>query len=965
MTPSTRSIPVQVFIALAIIFSTLLLGGVLAWKNYHSVQQIMLSAAGDSAQEFGRTINERARRLINPVQSTIRLLSHDPIAQAGNLQQRLERLPALIESLNTNQMLSAIYVGYPNSEFILLRRLDAELKQRFAAPAASAFLVQSMSLGTANEMIGEWHFYSREIALLQTEVKSDYRFDPRDRTWYTETIDQSSTTMTPPYVFFTTREAGMTLAQRSISGTAIIGMDVSIGDLNNAVRDLRMTPGTKIVILDDGGNVIVHPNSQRLLRAQDDADLRLPHVSELGEASLTQLFETPPQDNAPRLYRVNGEKWYGMLAPLSNFTEHDTQLLISVPASEMLTDARHALVEEGIWLAALTALLLLIGWILSQRISRPLRVLTEQVSTLSDFDFSRNIGVQSRISEIRKLSQVLGSMSKTINNFQAITFTLSHETQLDSMLGKVLEGLVQATGASSGAVYLHDDDSGVLKLATSDQNETYPEELRLAVHNQTNLAATIAQALESQMHYLPVVLNNRNQELLGILVLQLDPEHEPTGSQRQPFRHFVEELSGAAAVAIETRQLIEAQQRLLDAIIKLLANAIDAKSPYTGAHCERVPDLAELLLDQVIHADSGPYADFDMTDAQRYEFRIAAWLHDCGKVTSPESVMDKATKLETQYNRIHEIRTRFEVLWRDAEIAFWQGLAQGGDENALKLALSRTHADLQEEFTIIANANIGGEFMDDDDIGRIKQIGARRWWRHFDNRLGLAHHEAGRLPASTATPLPTEERLLSDRPEHLVHWKERKPPVDKNDPDNLWGFDMDIPAYAYNYGELYNLSVRRGTLTPEERFKINEHIVQTIIMLHSLPLPSHLKRVPSIAGNHHEKMDGSGYPRRLNKDDMGIAERVMTIADIFEALTAADRPYKTAKTLSESIGILANMARDQHIDPELFRLFLTSGVYLKYSEKYLSPEQIDEVHVERYLDMLDAPAHDVGKPVMH
>lgn len=950
---SPRSIPVHVFIALAIISSTLLLGGILAWKNYHSVQQIMLSAAGDSAQEFGKIISERARRLINPSQSAIRLLSHDPIAQSNNLHQRLSRLPVLIESLNSNDMLSAVYIGYPNGEFILARRLNADLKQQFTAPPDSAFLVQSISLSSVNEMYGEWRFYNRELTLLKTEAKPDYRFDPRARTWYTEAIDQTSTTMTRPYVFFTTHETGLTLAQRNINGDAIIGMDVSIDDLNGAIDDLRMTPGTKIAVLDDRATVIAYSGPQRLIHTQGEEAPRLPHISELGEESLTQLFQNPPQGDAPRPYQVNGQKWYGMRAPLSGFTQQDAQLLIAVPAAEMLTGARHALAEEVTWLAALTALLLLIGWILGQRIGRPLRVLARQVNNLSNFDFSHDIGVKSRITEIGKLSQVLGSMSKTINNFQAITFTLSHETQLNRMLSTVLERLVQATGVKDGAVYLHDNDTGTLNLAASGQSNTnaYPKKLDPTTHSQTDLAATVSQALGSQTRYLTVVLNNRDQELQGILVLQLTPEQEQPGTQHQPFQHFVETLSGAAAVAIETRQLIEAQQRLLDAIIKLLANAIDAKSPYTGGHCERVPYLAELLLEQVIKADSGPYKDFDMNDTERYEFRIAAWLHDCGKITTPESVMDKASKLETQYNRIHEIRTRFEVLWRDAEIAFWQGRAQGNDETTLKLALEQARSELQEEFAVIANANIGGEFMDDHDIERLKQIGSRRWWRHFDNRLGLPPHETEQLSAATATPLPVEEFLLADRPEHLIPWGERKPPVTKNDPDNIWGFDMDIPTHANNYGELYNLSIRRGTLTPEERFKINEHIVQTIIMLNSLPFPSHLQRVPSIAGNHHEKMDGTGYPRRLGKDDMSIAERVMTIADIFEALTAADRPYKTAKTLSESLGILARMARDQHIDAELFRLFLSSGAYLKYGEKYLDHNQIDDVDIERYFDI--------------
>jgi len=187
-----------------------------------------------------------------------------------------------------------------------------------------------------------------------------------------------------------------------------------------------------------------------------------------------------------------------------------------------------------------------------------------------------------------------------------------------------------------------------------------------------------------------------------------------------------------------------------------------------------------------------------------------------------------------------------------------------------------------------------------------------------------------------------------------VPWGERKPPVAKGDPRNHWGFDMRLPAHASDHGELYNLSIRRGTLNDEERFKINEHIVQTIIMLSALPFPRQLKRVPAIAGNHHEKMDGSGYPRRLGEHDLGIAERVMAIADIFEALTAADRPYKPPKTLSESVKILVFMARDRHIDGQLLHLFLSSGVYRQYAERFLRAEQIDEVDVLYWLAQISA-----------
>ena len=160
---------------------------------------------------------------------------------------------------------------------------------------------------------------------------------------------------------------------------------------------------------------------------------------------------------------------------------------------------------------------------------------------------------------------------------------------------------------------------------------------------------------------------------------------------------------------------------------------------------------------------------------------------------------------------------------------------------------------------------------------------------------------------------------------------------------------MTLPEHAVNQGELHNLTVAKGTLTPEERFRINDHIVQTICMLDALPLPDRLANVPHLAGTHHERMDGQGYPCRLNADDMGIPERIMAVADIFEALTAVDRPYKEGKTLTESLTIMQRMVDEEHIDRAVFELFVRSGVYRRYAEQHLRPEQIDAVNEERFL----------------
>lgn len=942
MNPSGRGISLQVVVALAIVLGMLLLGAGLAWQGYRGLSQTLVAAAGDAAQQVGKTIDERARRLVDPAQSSLRLLAVMPTG--GELQQRLA---PLVATLDANRMLSAAYLGYSNGDFLLVRGLrDQALRERFAAPEGTAFLVQSVSHGADGTPRGEWRFYDRALSLLATQSRPDYRYDPRTRPWFIDASAQPATVLTHPYVFFTTREIGLSMAQRSVDGAAVIGMDVSVNDLASESRDLRMTPGTEIAVLDSQGSVVAYPDLQRVI-VRENEQVRLSRLAELGIPSLERLHADPAQGARPMRYEVDGQAWYGMRIQLT-LAGQDLQVLIAVPAHELLASARKVLFEQLLWTAALIAVLLLVGVLLGQRIGRPLRLLADQVRDLASFDFSRQVGVASRVCEVRELSQVLSGMSGTIRGFQAMTLTLSRESDLERMLDGVLTHLVEAAGVRAGAVYLFEPERGRLCLAAACRGEGYPAELALGEGDRQALAAEVIQGMALQGHSLAVALDDRSQALLGMLVLQLDDA--PAG---EPFRRFVEELSGAAAVAIETRQLVEAQQRLMDALIKLLADAIDAKSPYTGGHCERVPQLAQMLLDQAVQADSGPYADFSMSAAERYEFRVAAWLHDCGKITSPEYVVDKATKLEALYNRIHEVRMRFEVLWRDADIAYWQGLAAGGQAIPLQQAQERCQAALQEEFAFVAQANIGGEFMQQADVERLQRIGQRRWLRHFDDRLGISRDEQARLAQVPAAPLPVAEPLLADRPEHRVPWGARKPPVTRDDPRNVWGFDMRLPAHASDLGELYNLSIRRGTLNDEERFKINEHIVQTIIMLSSLPFPRQLRRVPSIAGNHHEKLDGTGYPRRLGEEALSIPERVMAIADIFEALTAADRPYKAPKSLSESIKILVFMARDRHVDPQLLRLFLSSGVYRHYAERFLRPEQIDEVDVAYWLGELE------------
>jgi hypothetical protein len=269
---------------------------------------------------------------------------------------------------------------------------------------------------------------------------------------------------------------------------------------------------------------------------------------------------------------------------------------------------------------------------------------------------------------------------------------------------------------------------------------------------------------------------------------------------------------------------------------------------------------------------------------------------------------------------------RFEVLKRDAEIAYWRQVAAGGDPEALRADWQAQWRTLDDEFAFIARCNQGSEFMSPEQIARVQQIAERTWLRTLDDRLGLSHEELARKAGMPAQPLPVVEPLLADKPEHRL----ARRPQDRIESDNPWGFQMKAPEWLYDRGELHNLCISRGTLTEEERYKINEHIVQTIMMLSRLPFPKSLRRVPEIAGGHHEKMDGAGYPKRLRREQMSLPARMMAIADIFEALTAIDRPYKSGKTLSEALRIMARMCEDQHIDPELFELFLRSAGQSRY-----------------------------------
>ena len=389
--------------------------------------------------------------------------------------------------------------------------------------------------------------------------------------------------------------------------------------------------------------------------------------------------------------------------------------------------------------------------------------------------------------------------------------------------------------------------------------------------------------------FLTVPMKNHEDEIIG--VLQLINSRDRVTQKITPFsqadQQFAEALASQAAIALTNRSLISQLQVLFESFVGIINKAIDDKSPHTSRHCSRVPELTMMLADAAHDVDYGPLANFRMTDKDRYELKLAGLLHDCGKITTPVHVIDKATKLSTIFDRIALVDMRFEILIRDLKMTAMNEIlqiptAEKKDIENIEAQLTAALKKLEDDREFLRGANKGSEHMQPDDHLRIARIAK---YTYVDS-AGL-----------------TQLFLTSD--------------------------------------EVQNLNVDRGTLTPDERKIINHHIVATIEMLEALPWPKHLEKVPEYAGGHHERMDGKGYPRGLTGMQMSVQARAMAIADIFEALTAKDRPYKSAKTLTEALEILGQFRLNGHIDPDLFDVFVREKLYLKFANAYLDDEQID------------------------
>ncbi len=965
------------YISLAFTLLIIILGSIFSSIFYVQTKGIITDL---TSKAFGFTVEETALKtssLFENAESLVSVIASHEITNTLNSKQRAPHFNFLLRSFSETKNITSVYIAYDDGDFYLVRRLPSQNKRTsfLEAPENTRYVIQ-ISEKDDEKNIGEYRYYDEALVLLARVSATSYgQFDPRTRHWYQLAMEQHQAVTADPYVFFTTKEIGTTIAQKSASERAVIAADISLSKLNKFLSDFKTTPNTKVALLTRGSGVIATVDNtvkSHLTALTPNTPIRLPLLNDKVLEDALIYSETHQQKNSLVEISSSDQDWLSMVRNISLPNNIQYTLVIAIPTYELLSDAINVLINSIIWLSGLLIVLLFVTNKLASKLTKPIHHLVKQTNQVREFNFDKIFDLRSSIKEVNLLGNAMNQMNATITQFIEMNKLLAEEEDFTKLQKVLLDKTIQICDAKAGILYLMDDENNTLipqvtvidniqirdhQLVPLRINEL-PKIIKNGIGLQKLIQVEASDAefgtfthnaginslttnMKSHIHNLVLVpLYNRQNNLIGCLTLLME------NKLHSHHQAFIQAISRNAAISIETRQLIHSQDALFESFIMLLASAIDGKSSYTAEHCKRVPEIMKLLAQAADISDIGPYADFKLTKNSKQAIHVAAWLHDCGKITTPEFVIDKATKLETIYDRLHEIRMRFELVKKETELSFSKRQLAGEHPDELHLELQKELKTIDEEFLLVAGCNQGDVSMDEWTINQINAISKRKWTRTLSDRVGLSHLELARKLRSGTTPtLPTQEYLLADKEEHKIL---REGDVEKHNYKKM-GFNIEQPELLYNRGELYSLLVKRGTLNTEERYKINEHIIQSTLMMDKLNFPKHLRDVPEIACGHHEKMDGTGYPKGLTSEQMSPLAKMMAIADIFEALTSDDRPYKKPNTLSQSMAIMSKMRDSQHIDAELFDLFVENGVYKEYAIKYLDESQIDNIQPEEFL----------------
>jgi len=842
--------PLHITISVLFIVLIFIIGLVLNLYNYQKTTAIVISATNNLFTELADKVVMNFEATYSPVLKIVSLLSHTNAVKGTTLEQHLEAVPLFIDILKGTPAISGLQIGYENGNSFIIRPLVTEKEHIFfSAPEDALYLCDYVSSGVSGGRLLQRVFFNGQLQEISRSVPVRTEYNPHKRPWYIQAVQSRKVVSTSPYLFYFLDKVGVTISRKVPGESAVVAVDITLEQVAETLAHTTFSPNEKKVLLDKNGRVLVNNGLQLVDQGNNEA-VSLSALKDIDTGILKYVADTFELKPGQLHFSYEGRDWLGMLVVLDIGYDFFPRLLMLVPADDMLVEARH--IRTNVFCLTLLTLCLAIPivWFISCSISKSLQQLALEARLISRFDFSSSLTVSTHITEVSELAASMQMMQQTVSHFITLIQAIAGEKEFETTLKRISRETMVVSRADMVVSYLVDEKHNILipdiildhhwesvdckTLSAVPVAAFLPEQgvdiLRLRTGQDQDLGGLAGVLNTEELTVIPISLYDRQGDLMGVLAL-LYQDIDAKGELASRLS-FTRAFSGFAAVSLETRQLIRKQKQLLNSFIGLLAGAIDEKSSYTGGHCQRVPVITKMLARAACASRAEPFKNFSLNDEEREELHIASWLHDCGKVTTPEYVVDKATKLETLYNRIHEIRTRFEILKRDAEVEYWQQVAEGGDRESLRQRLEKKWQQLDDDFSFVAACNSGDESLGSEHLERLRSIYQRTWLRTLDDRLGLSWQE--------------------------MRLKEREQ-------------NVDLPV------------------------------------------------------------------------------REPLLADIFEALTASDRPYKKAKKLSEALHILYFMKKDQHVDPQLFDLFLTSGVYLEYAEKYLDPEQIDAVDISDYL----------------
>ena len=645
-----RRFPLHIHISTLFLILLLIVGSVIGGLGYTISRDILKSSANELSSRIGRETLREFTALISPAEIASRLLSLDGITRAGSLEQRLESLDFIREALNSSSELTSLYVGYGNGDFFLIRRIENDAERiSFDAPKQTAYILQSID-HIQDRLRGRFIFLDRDLLTLRGVDRPDYAnaYDPRTRDWYKIAQQTSSQVKTPPYVFHTTKQVGTTIANRARTAEAVVGADISLETLNRMLTQQKVTPGTHMLLVNRTGQILAHGDQELAMTLPLDSQ-GLPILATLSELDIPVLAQLAASiqgmdENLARnrVQQVGDQAWHVSVSPLILEGSNPLFLICAIPDNELMATA-HTLMQHLFIAMALAILLAIpVTWSLARFISKPLRKLAEEADAIRHFDFSKPITVESPVLEVSELAMTMDSMKSTISRFLDISMAVAAENNFDRLLPHLLTETMSAADARAGVLYLSDDEKLLPATVLMADGRALPPSapiqdsatgsplLQSALVTGTARTARLtaadidalglAEAVNAcnASHAIAVPLLNRQKILVGAMILL---RHDETDAARLS---FIGAISGSAAVSLETKALIRAQKMLFEALIRLIASAIDAKSVYTGGHCARVPELTKMLARAACEQTSGLYKDFNLSEDEWEAVHIAA-----------------------------------------------------------------------------------------------------------------------------------------------------------------------------------------------------------------------------------------------------------------------------------------------------------------------------------------------------